>query len=90
MALVQVETTGLKEHRCRYWESSTLVFISYALKAKGWSARGGGNRRRLREVYIIQASAGVSLATNGDVVPAQLDVAFVEDSSEITLEELDY
>ena len=59
-------------------------------EGEGVECPGGGNRRRLREVYIIQASAGVSLATNGDVVPAQLDVAFVEDSSEITLEELDY
>ena len=51
---------------------------------------GGGNRMRCREVYIIQASAGVSLASNGDVIPAQLDVAFVEDGSEITVTELDY
>ena len=35
MALVQVFTTGLKAHRCRYWTSSDLVFISYALQAKG-------------------------------------------------------
>ena len=46
--------------------------------------------RQLREVYIIQAIAGVSLVSNVDVVPAQLDVAFVEDSSEITVEELAY
>ena len=45
----------------------------------------GGNRRRLREVYIIQASTGVSLASNGDVVHAQLDVDFVEDGSEIAV-----
>ena len=46
---------------------------------------GGGDRRRLMEVYIIQASAGVSLTSNGDIVSAQLDVAFVEYGSEITV-----
>ena len=35
VALVQVCTTGLKAHRCRYWTSSALVFILYALQAKG-------------------------------------------------------
>ena len=50
----------------------------------------GGERRRLREVYIIHASAGFSLARNGDAVHAQLDVAFVEDGSEITVAELAY
>ena len=50
----------------------------------------GGNSRRLREVYIIQASAGVSLAINSDVVPDQLDAAFVEDGSEINVAELAY
>ena len=35
MALVQVFTTGLKGRRCRYWTSSALVFILYALQAKG-------------------------------------------------------
>ena len=34
MALVQVCTTGLKAHQCRYWTISALVFISYALQAK--------------------------------------------------------
>ena len=33
----------------------------------------------------MQASSGVSFASNGDVVPDQLDVAFVEDGSEITV-----
>ena len=46
--------------------------------------------RRLREVYIIWASDGVSLASNGGVLPVQLDVAFVEDGSEITVLELAY
>ena len=35
IALVQVCTTVLTAHRCRYWTSSALVFISYALQAKG-------------------------------------------------------
>ena len=71
--------TGLKAHRCRYWTSSALVFISYALQERG-GVTGG-----LRNVYIIQASAGVSLVSNGDVVPAQLEVPFVEDVSDITV-----
>ena len=50
----------------------------------------GGDRRQLREVYIIQASAGVSLVSNSDVVPAQLDMDFVEEVSEITVAELAY
>ena len=41
--------------------------------------------RRLREVYIIQASYGVSLASNGNVVPVYLDVAFVENGSELAV-----
>ena len=35
MALVQVCTTELKTHRCRYWTRYAVVFISYALQAKG-------------------------------------------------------
>ena len=54
-------------------------------EGEGVECPGGGNRRRLREVYIIQASTGVSLASNGDVVHAQLDVDFVEDGSEIAV-----
>ena len=51
---------------------------------------GGGGTWRLREVYILQVSDGVSLASNGDVVPAQLELAFVEESSEITVAEFAY
>ena len=51
---------------------------------------GGGDRRRLREVYIIQASAGVSLAIDGNVVPVQLDLVFVENGSERAVAELAY
>ena len=50
----------------------------------------GGDMRRLREVYIIQDSAGVSFVSNFVVVPAQLDVDFVEDGSEVTVAELAY
>ena len=50
----------------------------------------GGDRRRLREVYIIQASAEVFLASKGDVVPVQLDLVFVENSSELAVTELAY
>ena len=50
----------------------------------------GGNRRRLLEVYLIQASVGVSLACDGGVVSAQLDLDFVEGGSEITVSELAY
>ena len=42
------------------------------------------------EVYIIQSSDEVSLASNGDVVPDQLDVEFLEDGSEITFTYLAY
>ena len=44
----------------------------------------------MREVYIVQASDGVSLASNGDVVPFQLDVDFVENVSELAVTELVY
>ena len=89
MSLLQVEMNGLKAHRYRYWTSSALILILYVLKVKGTSD-GGGGRSRLMEVYIIQASAGVSLASNGDAVSDQLDVAFVEDGSESTVTELAY
>ena len=50
----------------------------------------GGDRRRLREVYIIYASAGVSLKSDGSVVIAQFDLAFAENGSEVTVAELAY
>ena len=59
------------------------------LQEKGWSA-GGGDRRRLLEVYVIQANVGVSLACNGDLVPVQLDVVFLEKSCELAVAELAY
>ena len=44
----------------------------------------------MREVYIIQASARVSLASNDDVAPVKLDVEFVENGSELAVAELAY
>ena len=50
----------------------------------------GGDRRRLREVYVIYASARVSLTSYGGVIIDQLDLAFAEDGSEVTVAELAY
>ena len=50
----------------------------------------GGNRRGLREIYVIESSAGVSLTFDGGVVIAQLDLAVVEHSSEVAVAELAY
>ena len=36
----------------------------------------GGDRRWLREVYVIEASDGVSLTSDGGVVVTQFDLAF--------------
>ena len=49
-----------------------------------------GDRRRLREVYVTEASAGVSLISDGGVVVAQFYLAFAEDSSEVAVLELAY
>ena len=50
----------------------------------------GGNRRRLREVYVIDASSGVSFTSDGGVVVAQIEFAFAENSSEVAVIELAY
>ena len=50
----------------------------------------GGDRRRLRDVYVIYTSAGVSLTSDGGVVIAQFESAFAEDGSEVTVAELVY
>ena len=52
MALVQVCTTGLKAQRCRYWIRSALDFNFICAAGKGVKCLGG-DRRRLREVYIL-------------------------------------
>ena len=48
------------------------------------------DRRRLREVYIIEESDGISLTSGGDVVVAQFDLAFAENNSEFSVSELAY
>ena len=43
----------------------------------------GFDRRGLREIYVIESSAGVSLAIDGGVVISQFDLDFAENSSEV-------
>ena len=50
----------------------------------------GGDRRGLREIYVIDSSAGVSFTSDGGVVIAQLDLTVVENSSEVAVAELAY
>ena len=50
----------------------------------------GGDRRGLREIYVIEASAGVSLTGYGGVVIAQFELAFTENISEVAVAELAY
>ena len=50
----------------------------------------GGDTRRLREVYVIDASSGVLLTSDGSVVIAKFDLDFAEDSSEVAVIEMDY
>ena len=68
-----------------YWGESTSVEVldqiclgSYFVCAAGEGVKClGGDRRRLREIYVIDSSAGVSLTSDGGVVIAQLDLAIV-------------
>ena len=50
----------------------------------------GGNRRGLREIYVIESSYGVSLTSDGGVVIALWDLAVVENRSEFAVAELAY
>ena len=50
----------------------------------------GGDRWELREIYVIEASAGVALTIDGGVVIAQFELAFVENSSEVSVAKLAY
>ena len=50
----------------------------------------GGDRRGLREIYVIEASDGVLLTIDGGVDIAQFDLAFAENSSECAVAELAY
>ena len=45
----------------------------------------GGDRRVLREIYVIEASSGVSLTSDGGVGIAQFDLEFTENSSEVAV-----
>ena len=49
-----------------------------------------GDRQGLREIYVIESSAGVSLTSDGGVVIDQLDLAVVEHSGEFSVAELAY
>ena len=50
----------------------------------------GGNRRGIREIYVIESSSGVLLTSDGGVVTAQFDLAFAENSSEVAVAYLAY
>ena len=81
-----------------YWAEITSVEVldqiclgSHSVCAAGEGVKClGGNRRGLREIYVIESSAGVSLTSDGGVVIAQLDLAVVEHSSEVDDAELAY
>ena len=81
-----------------YWAESTSVEVldQICLGAHFVCAAGegvkclGGNRRGIREICVIDSSAGVSLASDSGVGIAQLDLAVVEHSSEVAVTELAY
>ena len=81
-----------------YWAESTLVEVldqiclgSHFICAAGEGVKClGGNRRGLREIYVIDSSDGVALTSDGGVVISQLDLAVVEHSSEVAVAELAY
>ena len=50
----------------------------------------GVNRRGFMEIYVIEASAGVSLNSDGGVIIPQFDLDFAENSSEVAVAELAY
>ena len=81
-----------------YWDESTSVEVldQICLSAHFVCAAGegmkclGGDRRGLREIYVIDSSAGVSLNSDGGVGIAKLDLAVVEHRSEVAVAELAY
>ena len=81
-----------------YWDEITSVEVldliclgSHFVCAAGEGMKClRGDRRGLREIYVIDSSAGVSLTSDGGVVVAQFDLAFVEYGSEVTVAELAY
>ena len=82
----------------QYWAESTSVEVldqvclgSHFVCPAGEGVKClGGNRRGLREIYVIESSAGVLLTSDGGVGIAQLDLAVVEHSSEVAVVELAY
>ena len=50
----------------------------------------GGDRQGIREVYVIEASDGALLTSDGGVVITQFDLAFAKNSSEVDVAELAY
>ena len=81
-----------------YWAESTSMEVldqiclgSHFVCAAGEGVKClGGDRRGLREIYVIESSDGVLLTSDGGVVIAQLDLAVVEHSSEVAVAELAY
>ena len=81
-----------------YWAESTsgevldqICLGSHVVCAAGEGVNClGGNRRGLRDIYVIESSAEVSLTSDGGVVIAQLVLAVVEHSSEVAVAELAY
>ena len=50
----------------------------------------GDNRRGIREIYVIDSSAGISFTSDGGIVIAQFDLSFAENSSEVAVAEFAY
>ena len=81
-----------------YWAESTSVEVldqiclgaHFVCAASKGVKCLGGDRRGLRDIYIIESSAGVLLTSDGGAGIAQLDLAVVEHSSEVAVAELAY
>ena len=81
-----------------HWAESTLVEVldqiflgAHFICAAGEGVKFlGGDRRGLREIYVIESSAGFLLTSDGGVGIAQLDLAVVEHSSEVAVSKLAY
>ena len=81
-----------------YWAENTLVEVldQICLGAHFICAAGegvkclGGDRWGLREIYVIDSSAGVSLTSDGGAGIDQLELAVAEHSSEVAVAELAY
>ena len=81
-----------------YWAESTSVEVldkiclgSHFVCAAGKGVKClGGGRQGLREINVIESSAGVLLTSDCGVGISQLDLAVVENSSEVTVAEFAY